>query len=269
MDVQATTSMPVSMPQSGSLTAVPSSSANQSQATVSSTPADPTDTITLSAAAQQALANGSSTAATTATATSSTVPVGKYDSQFTSLSAIITDTSGQYSQEQQLQAYTAFTTLASNAGVDSRGYGQGPTEAQYEAVNGSAIGAQARSLQQQMALSMSAGMNADPNGGADRAANQFFSSLSAFQQNVVFQGANMKLPNQSQLFGNVTQYADFLSTNAATAGAKVSSANTADLSTLPPSAFASLTSSTSKTDPVTLFAQSVLQLFTNPAAASN
>jgi hypothetical protein len=81
-----------------------------------STPAS--DTVTLSPAAQQAVADGSAASPSLADtlATKAAASTDKGLAQFYGLAASVLDNSGQYTQDQQLDAYLQFKVIACNAG---------------------------------------------------------------------------------------------------------------------------------------------------------
>jgi hypothetical protein len=110
---------------------------------------------------------------------------GPQEDLLENLTAIIADMSGRYTPDRQLAAYLVFLTLQANAGP-----ADAASQAQVDAVGASRIGVQARELQAQAALTMVTAMQTGSDAG--QAARAFYKSLSAFEENIVFQTANIK-----------------------------------------------------------------------------
>jgi hypothetical protein len=103
---------------------------------------------------------------------------------FEKLAAIITDETGAYTPDHQIKAFIVFVSLQADTASDGHA-----SLDELDAVAASSIGVEAKRLQMEAALIL-----ADGNTG--EAVCAFYNSLSPFQESIVFQTANIKLPEQ-------------------------------------------------------------------------
>lgn len=248
-------------------TAQQAPAANANDATASPAPAD---TVTLSPQAQQTLTTSNMAAA------ASSDPRAQ---QFYSLAAIITDTSGRYSQEDQLSAFVKFMAMPSNGGWPTS---LSDFESVVKQVDNSAMGQLVNQLNRQVNSAAAAAFqmgNPNNNPPVIKATLKSFNSLSAFDQKVFFEtSVNEQLPVGGSHYSSISQYTDFLESEAGggesatvSTSATAAPASAPDTAATPGAATAdgvpTKSAALQLVDSGTAFAQGLLKILTDANAA--
>jgi len=205
------------------------------------------DTVSISSAAQSA-------------ATAQPEPFAQHADEFRSQTAIVLDTSGKYSQDEQLQAYNAVSKMAVTGQL--RG-AQGDDAKLWNEIGQSAIGQHVQQLQAQENQAITTAYQQGGTAAAAQAQNDYFSSLSEEDQKVHFSATvNPADYTGATRYKDVAQYKSVLQANVKVSNyVALSSASANDPSKITdPKAAALITLGNSRVDVATYLAK-ISELF--------